>query len=232
MLPSLGLLEKMIVIAYANDRFEDEQGRYSVMINPETYAHSYNLNFSQTQGKGTSSSNLRYNNSGPETLTFDIVFDGTGALPLNFEKGPFVDVSEEIETFKNLILKYQGDIHQPYYVSLVWGSLLFRGRLSSLRLNYKLFGNNGKPLRAVASVSFMGSVEDELRVAQDNAMSPNLTHLVEVKEKETIHQLTNKMYKTPSNYIQVAEVNQLNHFRKLTTGQKISFPPYDNSTAE
>ncbi len=217
-----GRLEKMLLIAYEDERYETERGRYTVMVNPETYTYNYEIEFDQTQGTGTSSSNLNFNRAKPEELSFDFVFDGTGVIPGTFGK----KVIDELEEFKNLVIKYQGENHQPYYVSLVWGTLLFKGRVKSLKIDFKLFSNDGTPLRAVATVGFIGSVEDNLRVAEENAQSPDLTHLVSVKEKETIHLLSNRVYKNSEQYLRVAQANDLDHFRSLKTGQQLRFPPY------
>ena len=217
-----GRLEKMLIIAYGNERYEDETGRYTVMVNPETYTYNYQIELESTQGTGTSTANLRFNRAKPEELTFDFIFDGTGVIPGTTGK----NVVEELENFKNLVIKFQGESHQPYYVSLVWGTLLFKGRVKSLKIDFKLFNNDGTPLRAVATVTFLGSVEDNLRVAQENAQSPDLTHLVEVKEKDTIHLLANTVYGNSNQYIRVAKANDLNHFRSLKTGQPLRFPPY------
>lgn len=217
-----GKLEKMILIAFEDERYETERGRYTVMVNPEKYTYNYEIEFDEAQGTGTSSANLNFNKAKPEELSFEFVFDGTGVIPDTVGK----KVVDELENFKNLVIKYQGENHQPYYVSLLWGTLLFKGRVKSLKVDFKLFNNDGTPLRAVATVGFIGSVEDNLRVAEENAQSPDLTHLVEVKEKETLHFLAHRIYKKPQQYMRVAQANDVNHFRSLKTGQQLRFPPY------
>jgi hypothetical protein len=219
---STGKLEKMLLIAYEDERYETERGRYTVMVNPETYSYNYEIEFDEAQGTGTSSANLNFNRAKPEELSFDFVFDGTGVIPDTEDK----NVVDELESFKDLVVKYQGENHQPYYVSLVWGTLLFKGRVKSLKIDFKLFSNDGTPLRAVAKVGFLGSVEDNLRVAGENAQSPDLTHLVEVREKERLHLLAHRIYKRSQQYMRVAQANDVNHFRNLQTGQQLRFPPY------
>ena len=212
----------MLLIAYDDDRFENERGRYTVMVNPETYTYNYQIEFDDAQGTGTSTTNLNFNRAKPEELSFDFIFDGTGVIPGSLGK----NVVDELETLKDLVIKYQGESHQPYYVSLVWGTLLFKGRVKTLKIDFKLFNGDGTPLRAVASITFLGSVEDNLRVAKENAQSPDLTHIVEVKDKDTMHLLSHAVYKDSKQYVRVAEANQLNHFRGLATGQKLRFPPF------
>ena len=223
-----GRLEKMQIIAYNDEGYEDERGRYTVMVNPETYTYNYQIELESKQGIGTSTSNLNFNRAKPEELSFDFLFDGTGVIPGTLGK----NVVDELETFKDLVIKYQGSNHQPYYVSLVWGTLLFKGRLKTLKVDFKLFNNDGTPLRALARVTFAGSVEDNLRVAQENAQSPDLTHLFTVKDKDTLPLMANSAYNNPAQYIRVAEANELNHFRKLQTGQALRFPPFKKTTGK
>jgi hypothetical protein len=193
------------------------------MVNPESYDYNYQLEMDEAQAAGTSATNVRFNRAKPEELTFDFLFDGTGVIPGTEGK----NVVDELEKFKNLVIKYQGEVHEPYYVSLTWGTLSFKGRLKSLKISFKLFKNDGTPLRAVATAGFIGSVEDELRVARENAQSPDLTHVWEVTDKQTLHGLSYKKYKSPAHYVRIAEANGLNHFRNLEKGQKLVFPPFD-----
>ncbi len=215
-------LEKMLLIGFEDERYENERGRYTFMVNPETYTYNYQIEFDDAQGTGTSTSNLNFSRAKPEELSFDFVFDGTGVVPGTEGK----NVIDELETLKDLVIKYQGESHQPYYVSLTWGTLMFKGRVKTLKVDFKLFKNDGTPLRAVASITFLGSVEDNLRVAQENAQSPDLTHILDVSEKDTLPLLSHKLYKDSNQYIRVAAANELNHFRKLQTGQQLRFPPY------
>jgi hypothetical protein len=196
------------------------------MINPETYTYNYQIEFEDTQGSGTSSANLNFSRARPEELSFDFVFDGTGVVPGTEGK----NVIDELETLKDLVIKYQGEAHQPYYVSLTWGTLMFKGRVKTLKVDFKLFNSDGTPIRAIASLTFLGSVEDNLRVAQENAQSPDLTHIVTVEDLDTLHLMSHQVYKQPEQYIRVAQSNNLNHFRGLKTGQKLRFPPFNKKT--
>lgn len=216
-----GNLEKMLLIAYEDDRYENERGRFEVMVNPESYAYNYQIEFDETQGTGTSSSNLNFNRAKPEELSFDFIFDGTGVIPGSERR----NVVEELEKFKDLVIKFQGESHQPFYISLVWGTLIFKGRTKSLKITFKLFRNDGTPIRAVANATFVGSVEDNLRVAQENAQSPDLTHKVSVRGKQNIHLLSHEKYKDSNQYVRVAQYNDLDHFRSLRVGQLLYFPP-------
>lgn len=70
------------------------------------------------------------------------------------------------------MLEFKGDHHEPRYVKLVWGTLLFKGRLTSLKIDYKLFKPDGTPLRAVVNCSFTDAIDDELRSAKEKGNRP------------------------------------------------------------
>jgi nucleoid-associated protein YgaU len=90
-----------------------------------------------------------------------------------------------------------------------------------------LFKPDGTPLRATARAKFKGFVEDDLRVAKENNSSSDLTHIREVKEGDTLPLMTFRIYGDSKYYLEVAKVNRITNFRKLTVGQKIFFPPIE-----
>ncbi len=220
-----GQLEKMKIMAYNAEDYENNSlaGQLDVVVNPSSYNYRYTLVYDQQQASGTSSANLRFQGIRPVDVSFDFLFDGTGVLPGVTDPEP---VKDQIKTFQELVLRYEGDIHRPKYIKLIWGSLLFKGVLKDVRFEYKLFDNLGDPLRAVASATFTGSVDDELRVAQENAQSPDLTHVVEVKPKDSLPYITYRVYKEVESFIQVAANNNLNSLRGLKEGSTLNFPPY------
>lgn len=94
-------------------------------------------------------------------------------------------------------------------------------------ITFKLFKPDGTPLRATAKAKFKGFVEDNLRIAQENNSSPDLTHVRIVKEGDTLPLMTHRIYGDSKYYLEVAKANQISNFRKLKVGQQIFFPPIE-----
>jgi len=247
-----GELVKMKIVACTDSAYTEDSATppYVVMANPEKYTIDHSIDFNLTQGQGTSGGDARYNRTRPQTMNFDFIFDGTGILnaaggllgnltnpaaisvPL---VGPFAsetafNLVAEIEKFKACVLEFRGDHHEPRYVKLVWGTLLFKGRLSSLKIDYKLFRPDGTPLRAVATCSFTDSIDDELRAAKERRQSADITHIRKVNEGDHLDQLAFDVYGDSSRYIEVAKANGITNFRKLKTGLQLSFPPIEKTT--
>jgi nucleoid-associated protein YgaU len=130
-----------------------------------------------------------------------------------------------VRKFLTVVYEYNGEEHRPNHVRIAWGRLLFKCSLKTVSIDYRLFRADGTPLRAVASATFQGSVEDRLRVAMDSPASADITHTRIVREGETLQQLVTAIYGTPAPYLQVARANGLVNFRRLETGRILNFPP-------
>lgn len=222
-----GSLEHMVVMAYADKKFTKKVGEYTVLINPASYKHVYQITYNDVQAQGSAGGSPVYNRTPSDTVTFQLVFDGTGVVP-SIIPGvvPFAEdgIVKQISAFRKLVFSYNGNIHSPNYLALSWGTLLFRCRLQSFKVDYTLFKPDGTPLRARVNVTAKGyndEVEIELRA---NRSSADLSHVVTVKAGDTLPLLCYDIYGTSDPYIKVAAVNRLTDFRDLRPGQQLVFP--------
>ena len=232
---------------------KDKSGKelvYSALVNPETYVVRQKVNYNPAPPpQGNPGKNQQYNNTPPPDIQFDFIFDSTGVVPKPLDglagalggipiagaiaaalaAPPKYDILAEIEAFKNIVLTYDGDIHEPRDVQLLWGTLSFTGKLTSLQFNYKLFQPDGTPIRAVATAAFTGSIDDNLREALKKSNSPDLTHIRKVAAGDTLSLMTYKIYGDASYYLEVARINKLINFRNLEPGTELFFPPINKS---
>jgi hypothetical protein len=248
-------LEKLTLRAFkpqanANDPpqpSDDPKDCYAVQVNPSSYTLSYLLNYSYQRGQGFSAGEAVYTDSPPIDLEFEFLFDGTGVIPKPAPLGdiplvgaiasalspdaPFV-VMDEIKKFNTLVYDYSSDIHRPRALLLVWGSLTFPCVLTSLDYRFTLFAEDGTPLRAVANCVFTESIPGSERVRRDDATSPDLTHLRDVRDGDTLPLLAYDVYANALLYLEVARVNKLINFRRLRPASRLSFPPLDKGVAK
>ena len=238
-----GELIKLNIKAYSDPTFRTEiaNGEFRSLLNPEKYNLKYKVVQNQRQGSGTSSSAPRYDKTPPEDLQLEFIFDRSGVLinygapgysddKLNVDEG--VGIDDDLKLFKRVVFDYNGDEHRPNYLVISWGTLLFKGVLTELDITYKLFKADGTPLRASATAKFKGLIEDNLRVAQENNSSPDLTHVRIVSAGDTLPLMTHRIYGDSKYYLEVAKANNITNFRKLKTGQKIFFPPIKQVKAD
>jgi hypothetical protein len=226
-----GKLEKMLILAFSDSKKAESGGlseaddSVEALINPETYTLEYKLKFSQSgQGQGTSGQQLKYEYTAPEEITFEFLFDNTGII----DGKPRDSIVDDLKKFKQVLIEYKGDAHEPRHFKLVWGeNSIFKGRVTEISITYKMFKSDGTPIRAVAKVKFKSSIEEQKRAAKENKSSPDLTHLRKVKAGDTLPLMCFRIYGDPKYYLQVAAINGLGNFRLLTPGTDIVFPPIE-----
>jgi len=232
---SEGQLAKLRITAFKDAEFREpvEDGEYVAQVNPDKVSFKYQIELEEQQGQGTSGSQPRFGRTKPEEMTFQFLFDGTGAIPLPGGSSAIASdgVQGRIDAFKRVVLQYNGEEHKPNNLKLVWGSLLFKCVLNELNLEYTLFRADGTPLRATASAKFVGYIEDELRLATEQRQSADVTHVRTVRDGETLQHHVVAIYGDPAFTLAVARENRLVNFRRLVTGQTLIFPPVDKSHA-
>jgi LysM repeat protein len=197
-------------------------GTYTVKYNPSKFSQNILVDYNNLQAIGSSGTENKYYKTIPETISFDLIFDGT-----ILKKDETYVVSDEIEKFKNIVVTYNGDIHRPNFLKLSWGKFVFLGQLKSLSFAYKLFNPEGEPLRVSADVVFVQAKADSVRLAEEKKSSPDLTHIYIVKEGDSLPLLAEKIYGNPLYYLEIARANHLDNFRTLQAGERLVLPPLE-----
>lgn len=226
-----GELTKLKIKAFKDEKFSQEvaNGEFNTLLNPENYSIRYQISQNEIQAQGTSAAATGFNKIRPEDLELDFLFDRSGVIK-GFEDASGEGIIGDIEKFKKVIFDYNGDQHKPNYLIISWGSLLFKGSLSNMEITFKLFKPDGTPIRATARATFIGFIEDNLRIARENNNSPDLTHVRIVNEGDTLPLMTFRIYGDSKYYLEVAKANKLVNFRKLSPGQQIFFPPIEKNS--
>jgi hypothetical protein len=217
-----GTLEKLKILAFDKPDYSGAPiGEFVSFVNPNEILLAYEMEYDSAQGSGTTNSRMNFKKVKPGDLTLNFFIDGTGA------GGTVVDVQQKIEQFQT-VTGYNGDIHRPNFLKVVWGTLqVKRCILKSASIAYKMFKPDGIPLRAVITTTFTDNSDDQSRVAIAQDHSPDLTHVRMVKSGDTLPGMCYEIYGDPGYYLDVARANRLNTFRRLMTGTKILFPPLE-----
>ncbi|WP_158860112.1 CIS tube protein [Lunatibacter salilacus] len=243
-----GSLEKMyiqVVEVDSNGKIiesEEEELKFNVQVNPESYNFNYKVNYSCQSGHGDTNCEAKHAGTEPHVMEFEFLFDGTGVIPkapgpltgvplagalaelLSGEKED--DVVTQLKRFIKVV-DYKGKDHRPSLLKLAWGKLSFIGVLTRLSIQYKLFTPTGDPLRALANATFTSSIPDQFRKLLDQDSSPDLTHLRLAHEGDKLPLMVNKIYRSTKYYIEVAKANNLYNFRNLKAGTPLSLPPIE-----
>lgn len=205
----------------------EKAGSFSLPVNPEQWAQKFQVKYDAKVAPGGQGVEEKFMSSGPEELKLDFLFDGTDTIYGYTHLGK--SVPQQIQEFKEIVYNLSGEIHQPRFLKVMGLGVSFPCILTDLQLTYTLFKQDGTPLRAKASATFLNFKEVNRRVAEEGKNSPDLTHIRQVKEGDTLPLMVFNIYKKPKYYLEVAKVNGLTNFRKLATGQDIIFPPLDKN---
>jgi LysM repeat protein len=234
-----GAIQKLTIGTYENSDYEKriQSGAFKAFINPTGFSMTYKTMLNTDQPQGNSKPNLGYISSHSPDLQLEFLFDGTGVTEsnpglklINKIKGKSfakTAVTKQIEDFNKATIELEGSIHKPYNVILNWGSFEFKGMLSELTIEYKLFDNEGQPLRAIGKATFSESTSPKLAAKIEDKQSPDLTHTRTVQAGDTLPLMTESIYGDSKYYLEVAKVNGLINFRQLIPGQELFFPPLE-----
>lgn len=192
---------------------------FEVLLNPSELSQEYSITYDPSKTLGQLASNLKFSAINPSTVSFDILLDNTGVV-----KGSS-DVQARIEKLNSIVYNYNGEIHEPNYVRLLWGSFLFNGRLTTMSATYTLFTPDGKPLRAKIKMSFSGFMSSQEEARRANRSSPDMTHSVLFKAGDSLPLLCHRIYNDAGHYAYVARINNITNFRDIPAGTRIVFPP-------
>lgn len=228
--PQTSTLEKLKIIAYKDVDYQSKVDECEVMVNPEELVRQFDIEYQSNQGQGTTGTELKFKRILPGALTLNILFDATGALNFEANITDTEPVADQLEHFLNVVKYYDGSTHNTYYLSIIWGTFIFKGKLTGLNITYSLFKPDGTPLRANARATFHESVSDDLRVNLESKSSPDLTHIRTVKAGDTLPLMTYRIYGDFSYYLEIAKVNDLKNYRNLEPGTQLIFPPVNNET--
>ncbi|HMB62778.1 MAG TPA: hypothetical protein VKN36_06880 [Eudoraea sp.] len=215
----------MKIVAYKDPEFSkfcngtEARSSYDVLVNPEDYKVENEQQFSSSSTIGSSAKTEKYKGGGPGRFEMVLFFDGTGIISKK-------NVDDQIREVKDLVYKFNGDIHEPNYLRVYWGTQsLFKGRLKSWNVNYTMLHMDGSPIRAEVTVVMVKSMSPKRKALEERKSSADLTHVRTILDGDNLPLMCHRIYGDPGYYIKVARHNGLANFRGIEPGQKIEFPP-------
>ncbi|MCB9234938.1 MAG: LysM peptidoglycan-binding domain-containing protein [Bacteroidia bacterium] len=219
----------MRIYVCKDESFNSDKSRfYQVLLNPDQLQESISIQYANNQGVKTDGDNPDAVRKLPPTFNLSFLFDSTGVVR-DSVSGEYITkpVVDQVQEFKDICLKYNGETHEYNYLILVYGKFEAKGRIQNLQITYTHFNQFGEPIRAKATASFIATVSFKEEQANTQKSSPDLTHARTVLDHDTLPLMTERIYRDPSLYLQIARVNGLHHFRKLKPGSNLIFPPIE-----
>lgn len=210
----------------------EEQVKFETQINPSEFKHSHRVGYNTTSDMGAPKTEPKFASTEPEEVSFSIVLDDTGAV--EDVQGQPSEVKSQIDLLSKVVYDYVNDAGEPPHVRLLWGTLIFFGRLRSMSTQYSLFKPNGDPLRAKIDLSFVGaSSSSKYRLVNQRASSNTMTRTATAREGDTVAGICAQECKDDSfeRQAQVADANNLSSLTDLKAGDTLVIPPKSNDKA-
>ncbi|MBV8662371.1 MAG: hypothetical protein JO107_04650 [Hyphomicrobiales bacterium] len=218
------MVKKLVILAFEDDRYRKSAGSYEAQINPEKYSEALSVDFDVKQKVNPAGVTAKYKGQGPRNLSLDFILDDTGVIE-NTPKSRSRTVTARIQDFKDVAYDFDGAIHRPRYLRILWGALKFDCVLKKLDIDYTLFSPGGRPLRALLKAEFLHYASAQKTELQGRKQSSDLTHVRQVGAGDTLPLMCHRIYGDSTLYLQVAKFNDLTNFRDLPTSLTINFPP-------
>jgi nucleoid-associated protein YgaU len=220
------MLEKLTIAGYSDENLTQSSGQYVVQINPEKYAQQYTTQMACKPTLNTAGVTNKFVVQKPQDLALEFYIDATGVVDAaNGSTGAATVVQDELDKFQKVVYSYNGTIHSPNYLRVLWGKLIFDCRLDSMDIEYLLFTPAGVPLRAKLNTKFVQFISPQKLQLSARKSSPDLTHSRTVVAGDTLPLLCFQIYQDSKYYVEVARINGLDDFRNLEPGRQIFFPP-------
>lgn len=188
---------------------------------------------------GASSGAAGFQQAPPSELKVTFVLDDStyeNLVAFNKPRSSISDrVDEIVKKLFTLCHSVCGETHEPYYLILKplhmplanSGAGGFRCRLKDMKVDNKLVDTEGNRIKAMVNCTFIECLSQKQRDAADKKNSPDLTHVRQVLDGESLPLKTYNIYDDPGYYLNVAEFNKLDSLRDLKVGDSLVFPPLE-----
>lgn len=193
-------------------------------------------------GPGGASPEVEFYAVEPETLSVNLFFDtyesrsdaagwALGALPP--VPGGLVststagDVREYTEQIAALA-RIDQELHRPPVCRLWWGKFdVFQGVLTDLSQNYTMFLEDGTPVRATLSCTFL-EVVPQAKIRVNELHSADVPRTRRVTRTDTLASIAAQEYGDPARWREIARANQVVNPRRLRPGDVLVIPRLRN----
>ncbi|MCI4670772.1 MAG: hypothetical protein MRZ79_21735 [Bacteroidia bacterium] len=204
---------------------------FSAMFSPENFSILNSFNFDSAQSDGETGSEHKFRNVGPRDFNFDFEIDATGAAD------EILDVKEQIDKFKaatgfKRLGGFTSNERRPTFLSVSWGTFSVRCVLKDMEVDYTLFDDDGKPLRATIKAKF-SEYKTLLRQIRENpAFEQVATQIRSAVDLENagkrLDTLAHEVYGNVNSLVDMAKANGVNTLRDLSGLGDLELPPIDN----
>lgn len=212
------------IISYSDAERKSMLGTFECLVSPLTIKLQQRNNYGQLNVVNGTIPVTGFANGGGGSMEVSLILDGTGAYATKDDQP--IEVVKQLSNLMENTVVYNGSIHQPPFLKVVWGTLpIFLCRAESIDIDYKTFNSLGVPVQANVKLVLIEDVDDELSKKQANKQSPDLFHEHLVEENENLALISYNYYSDTRHLKHIANVNTLNSLYDCYPGQILLIPP-------
>lgn len=201
---------------------EKKSKKIRVMFNPESYNLSYSASYSEKKIPGLDGAISQYISGENASLDMTLYFDTfTPATPTKAEGG--TNVAKRVGALTALLF-IDGSLHRPPTVKFHWGTLQFKGILTSVKENYTMFLSDGTPVRAKVDVTFKSLLDVSASKRKRPFESPDRTKVQVIHEGEQLWNYAWQEYGDAGRWREIAVANGIRNPLDVFPGMAICLP--------
>ena len=197
--------------------------KMQVMFNPSQYVLTDKAKYAEAPAAWKDHPFLNYQGGHAATLEMELFFDTSEVKVYgvkNTQKA--TAVSKLVKEFTDLVY-IDSSLHAPPVVKFVWGSLSFRGVVTSIKSTYTCFTESGMPIQAKVAVSFKSAPEkgDKRKTPFE---SPDRTKCQMIREDYSIWDIAQNEYGDVSKWRVIAKANGIANPLYIPPGTMLKVP--------
>ena len=212
---------------------------FEVLYNPQSYTRSKTVNYKSVHMLGSDAPVVQYRNGEAETLSFELFFDsvsaggevgGTMQDRLKFEGNSLlptiagtIDVRDFTRKITNLMY-VDSDLHRPPELKVEWSSLQFKGFLTECSERFLRFDEQGQPVRAILTCTFIEHRDQDKLYVANPLKSPDTTKYHTVRQGDSLWSLAAQEYGDAGKWREIAAANGISNPRRLLSGETLVVP--------
>ncbi|OBZ12262.1 MULTISPECIES: LysM peptidoglycan-binding domain-containing protein [Bacillales] len=191
-----------------------ETEKVDVLFNPTEYEMDSGNQYAEKEIAGLQTPLSQFTSGDRTTLTLNLFFD-------TYEAG--IDVRTHTSKIVG-ILDVDSDLHTPPTCKFIWGSLDFKGVITSISQRYTMFLETGVPVRASLTVVMLSSQTMKEQYQAIPRQSADRTKQKTVKQGDQLWSIAAEEYEDPGAWRHIAEANGIDNPRMLLSGRNLTIP--------
>lgn len=219
---------------------DDGSGEISFLFNPETITIKKNMIVTEHPTQATTSGPKEFTSGISYTLTIpEIIFDTYDSK--DNVRTTYITKLERLAHVPEAKGTDKSKLPRPPKLLFVWGKFAdktdeinaHQWYLISVETTYILFKEDGTPLRAKVKLELKDADTPEEKGGGGQAAMGLMNNLkvITTKSNDTLQNIANNAYGSPSQWRQIADFNNINDPMNVPPGTKLLIPPKRTSNA-